>query len=305
VSQRTENRLTRILAMVPWVIGHPGTLVSEVCERFGYTGRELAADLDLVFMCGIPGYGPGDLMVAYIEEDRVVVDTADYFAQAPRLSPAEALGLLAAGLALLGTGQANPALGSAVKKLSRVIMPEGSDLVADEPDLLASLITAALERRPIGIVYTSLGKDETTSRIVEPWMVFSSLGNWYLSGHCRKVNAHRVFRVDRIRDIQIVEGTFTPPDPLPTPSVGYTPSEEDVRCVIALGPKARWLADYYPVEILGDEPDRLLVEFSAPDPIVAARLLLRLGPNASLIEGAEVAEELATLRKRILTRYRG
>jgi hypothetical protein len=75
--------------------------------------------------------------------------------------------------------------------------------------------------------------------------------------------------------------------------------------VIALGPKARWLADYYPVEILGDEPDRLLVEFSAPDPIVAARLLLRLGPNASLIEGAEVAEELATLRKRILTRYRG
>jgi proteasome accessory factor C len=224
------------------------------------------------------------------------------------LSPAEALGLLAAGLALLGTGQANPALGSAVQKLSRVILPEGSDLVAvdlDEPDLLPSLRKAAIDRSPVRIVYSSLGKDETTTRTVEPWMVFSSLGNWYLSGHCRKVNGRRVFRVDRIRDLQIVEGTFTPPDPLPTPDVGYTPSEEDVRCVIELGERARWVAEYYPIEILGDEPGRLLVEFSAPDPMVAARLLLRLGPYASLIEGAEVAEALALLRARILSRYRG
>ncbi len=67
--------------MVPWVIAHPGATVRDVCERFGYTRDELIADLNLVFVCGLPGYGPGDLMVAYIEDDEVVIDMADYFSR--------------------------------------------------------------------------------------------------------------------------------------------------------------------------------------------------------------------------------
>ena len=74
-SPRTTKRLNKILAMLPWVIAHPGASVDEVCERFDYTKAELAADLDLVFVCGLPGYGPGDLMVAYIDD------------HAPRLRP--------------------------------------------------------------------------------------------------------------------------------------------------------------------------------------------------------------------------
>ena len=112
-SPRTAKRLNRILAMLPWVIAHPGASVDKVCERFDYTRAELAADLDLVFVCGLPGYGPGDLMVAYIDEDEVVVELADYFANPVRLTPPEALSLLAAGMALLSTGQAPAALQSA------------------------------------------------------------------------------------------------------------------------------------------------------------------------------------------------
>jgi proteasome accessory factor C len=113
---RTASRLSRILAMLPWVIAHPGVRVTEVCERFGYTPAQLAEDLGIVFMCGLPGYGPGDLMVAEIDGDQVLVDTADYFSRAPRLAPAEALALLAAGMAVVGSGQASDSLASAVKK---------------------------------------------------------------------------------------------------------------------------------------------------------------------------------------------
>ena len=95
----TAQRLNRILAMLPWVIANPGATVDEVCARFGYERRELAADLDLVFVCGLPGYGPGDLMVAYIDDEEVVVEMADYFAQPVRLTAPEALILLASGMA--------------------------------------------------------------------------------------------------------------------------------------------------------------------------------------------------------------
>ena len=100
-SPRTAQRLARILAMLPWVIAHPGAEVTAVCERFGYTRAELVADLNLVFVCGLPGYGPGELMDAFVDEDEVVVDAADYFSRPVRLTAAEALMLLAAGMAVL------------------------------------------------------------------------------------------------------------------------------------------------------------------------------------------------------------
>ena len=125
-SARTAERLTRILSMLPWVLANPGAEAEEVLERFGYGDRaELVSDLNLVFVCGLPGYGPGDLMDAYLDEDEVVVDMADYFARSPRLSPAEALALLAAGMALVSSGQGSPALAQPTHQPARgwVLVP--------------------------------------------------------------------------------------------------------------------------------------------------------------------------------------
>ena len=77
----------------------------------------------------------------------------------------------------------------------------------------------------------------------------------------------------------------------------------DVRAVLRLGPRSRWVSDYYPVEILNKSAEEMTVRFSASDPLVAARLLLRLGADAELVDGAEVAEAKEQLRKRILARY--
>ncbi|MDP8959005.1 MAG: WYL domain-containing protein [Actinomycetota bacterium] len=306
-SPRTAHRLARILSMLPWVIANPGSTVEEVCSRFGYSRRQLLEDLDLVFVCGLPGYGPGDLMVAYVEEDEVVVDMADYFSRPMRLTPAEALALLAAGMALISSGEAPPALRRAVDKLARVVVPEADTALAvelaDEPGLVASLRKAKQEERVVRLTYTSLGKGETTVRLVEPWSVFSTLGNWYLSGYCRSARGERAFRVDRIRDVALTEERFRPPENLPPPDVRYTPEEGDVQAVIRLGEGARWVAEYYPVELLDADQDESLVRFSASDARVAARLLLRLGGDAELVEGAEVGEALGDLRERILARY--
>ncbi len=306
-SPRTARRLNKILAMLPWVIAHPGASVDEVCDRFDYTRSELAADLDLVFVCGLPGYGPGDLMVAYIDEDEVVVELADYFANPIRLTPPEALSLLAAGMALLSTGQAPPALHSAVAKLQEVVLGgDDESLVVDlaEPPFVADLREAVAANRVVNITHTALASGATTTREVEPWVVFTTMGNWYLRGFCRLAQAERVFRIDRIRSVVVGDESFVPPVQPPETEIGYTPGEEDVRAVIRLGPDARWVADYYPVEIVADDSGGLTVRFSASDASVIARLLLRLGNAAELVSGEEVASQLTDLRNRILQRYR-
>lgn len=303
----TARRLARILAMLPWVIAHPGAGVDEVCERFGYSRSELISDLELVFVCGLPGYGPGDLMVAFVEDDEVYVDMADYFATPMRLAPAEALALLAAGMALISTGQAPPALERGVEKLASVLLPGEDELLAvdltTEPALLEVLRTGARQARAVRMTYTSLGTGETKERLVEPWSVFSAMGNWYVSGYCHTAEGERVFRVDRIQRAELTDDPFEPPAEVPPPEVRYTPSEEDVRAVIRLGADARWVADYYPVEVLASEADHLDIVFSTGDPQVAARLLLRLGDSALLLEGDEVAAETQRLRTAILGRY--
>jgi proteasome accessory factor C len=305
-SPKTAKRLNRLLAMLPWVIANPGSTVDEVCERFGYTSAELAADLNLVFVCGLPGYGPGDLMVAYIDEDEVVVELADYFANPIRLTPPEALYLLAAGMALLSTGQAPAALRGAIDKLQRSVLGgDEGNLVVDlaEPPLVSELRRAAQERTVVEIVYTALATGKTTTRDIEPWVVFSTLGNWYVRAYCRSAAAERVFRVDRIRTLKTTDERFEPPDRDITPEIGYMPAEEDVRAVIRLHDEARWVASYYPVETVRDTSSGLEVRFSASDASVIARLLVRLGRSVELVEGDEVAARAADLRGRILARY--
>lgn len=292
--------------MLPWVIANSGASVAEVCERFGYTKRELAADLDLVFVCGLPGYGPGDLMVAYIDDDEVIVELADYFANPVRLTPPEALSLLASGMALISTGQAPEALETAVEKLQRVVLGDDGDaLVVDlaEPPFVGELRGSAASGEVVRIVHTAIASGQTTERDVEPWAVFTTMGNWYLRGHCRMAGAERVFRIDRIREIEPTGETFTVIPRSLEPEIGYTPGAEDVRATIVLRDAARWVADYYPVEIVRDGGDGLVVRFSASDPLVVARLLLRLGSAADLVEGEAVAATLEELRSKILASY--
>ncbi|HLA67347.1 MAG TPA: WYL domain-containing protein [Acidimicrobiia bacterium] len=305
-SARTAERLNRILAMLPWVIANPGATVDEVCTRFGYQRSDLVRDLDIVFVCGLPGYGPGDLMDAYIDEDEVVVDAAEYFSRPLRLTAAEALMLLASGLAVEASEAATPALASAVAKLRGALIPDPGSIdvdLAPEPEALSILRNAARDGRVVEITHTAMASGRTTVRRIEPWVVFTALGNWYVSGHCRRAGAERVFRVDRVRSIEETDEHFEPPAAPPTPRVRYTPGPDDVTARIRLGPRAAWVADYYPVSEVDDAAEGRTIDFSAADPAVAARLLVRLGGDAELVSGSDVSDAVDDLRRRILSRY--
>ncbi|MEX1038341.1 MAG: WYL domain-containing protein [Acidimicrobiia bacterium] len=300
--------MSRILGLIPYVLANPGVGIDEVMERFGYTRGELTSDLNAVFVCGLPGYGPGELMEAYIDEDEVVIDSADYFSRAPRLSSIEALGLLAAALAVSGAGQGTPALDSAIDKLSKVLLPEADDALAVDltstSDEVALLRKAAAEHHVAHIVYRSLSREETTERDIEPWSVFSTLGNWYVTGHCRLVEDVRTFRIDRIKEVSVLGETFQPPAQIPEPGVGYTPSDHDVQAVIELYPPARWVLEYYPVEVISESEQATTIRFSATDVELPARLLLRLGSTAALLEGEQVAARVCELGASLKARYR-
>ncbi len=306
-SARTVSRLSRILALIPYVLGQEVADVDDLLQRFDYTRDQLTRDLNTVFVCGLPGYGPGDLMEAYIDENDVIIDAADYFTNAPRLSPTEALGLLAAGMTVIGMGEASPALESAVSKLAKAAIPDaGSALTVDlldESKNVTKLRRAAADHNVVHITYRSVGKEETTERDIEPWTVFATLGRWYVLGYCRLAEDERTFRVDRIRDLTTLEEVFSPPNRIPEPMVGYTASADDVVCEIDLYPNAYWVLEYYPVDVVSQTDEKTRIRFSAPDPEVPARLLLRLGEHARLVRGDDIAARVKQLGQSLLRTY--
>jgi predicted DNA-binding transcriptional regulator YafY len=306
-STRTVSRLSRILALIPYVLSKDGVEVSEILERFGYDVDQLTRDLNTVFVCGLPGYGPGDLMEAYIDGDEVVIDAADYFDRAPRLTSTEALSLLAAGMAIIGSGQGSAELESAVAKLTKVVIPDAASTisvdVSGESETVRTLKQAAAEQRPVRITYRSLSKETETVREIEPWVVFATLGNWYVQAHCRMVDDQRVFRLDRIRDLELLDGRFDRPADPPEPGVGYVQSDEDTTARILLSPGAEWVLDYYPVDVISQSAKGTEILFASPHAEIPSRLLLRLGATAQLIEGEEVRERLTELGQALLDRY--
>src|SRR5579884_972090 len=96
-------RLPRLLALVPYLLARPGIPIEEAAADFGVPARQLRRDLELLWMCGLPGYGPGDLIDLSFEGETVTV-TYDAGMRRPlRLTAAEATALLVALRALVDT----------------------------------------------------------------------------------------------------------------------------------------------------------------------------------------------------------
>jgi proteasome accessory factor C len=304
---KTAGRLSKILAMLPWVIANEGATVQEVCDRFGYTRKTLIDDLNLVFVCGLPGYGPGELMVAYVDEDEVVIEMADYFSSAPQLTSDQALRLLVSGMTKATIDEPSPALSSALEKLQTVLFPSGQETlvmnVADPPRLRTLLEAAVDSHNVVEMSYFSVGKNEVTTRVVEPWSVFSDDSKWYLSAYCRTAGGSRLFRIDRIESAVVTDEAFEPPVELPLNEVGYVPTEGSITATIKLSPRAFWVAEYYPVVVIERSDGHLVIEFTASGPGLLINVLLRLGEHAELIGSAALTAQLASTKSEILSRY--
>lgn len=314
---RTAERLGRMLAIVPYLVQHPGSELPEVARLFDVPVDQLRRDLDLLFMSGLPPYGPGDLIEVDVDEDdRVWISMAAHFARPLRLSRSEALALYLRGTELLGTAGLPdaPALGSALDKLRTSLGPEtlgdaeriemadpGAPIEALEP-----IREAAHERRRVRIDYFAHSSGEWSSRVVDPEEVFVALGHWYVAAWDVSIGAERLFRVDRIRRVEPTGERFSPRGLEGAGRSLYTPTDADVSVRLRLAPGARWIGEYYATTEAEEREDGSL-DITLPARTLGwvARLLLRVGSEATVLEPSELTAQVTALARATLDRYGG
>lgn len=306
----TAERLGRMLVIVPYLVQHPGTTLDEAAELFDVPRDQLRQDLDLVFMAGLPPYGPGDLIDVLVEDDGGIwISMADHFSRPLRLTRQEALAVNVRATELLATPGVPdaPALAAALGKL-RAAIGDADAIVAAEvrvaPVHLPALNAAVEAHERVVIDYVAASTGVARTRGVEPEAVFASAANWYVVAWDLDADGERLFRVDRVTAVRTTGEHFTPRGLEGAGRPLYTPTAADIPVRLRLAPPARWVGEYYAcTDVVELDDGGLEVTLPTRQLGWVARLLLRLGPDAQVQEPPEVREELRALASAALARY--
>ena len=306
-----SERVERILSVLPWIVEAQGATVTQVCERFDLTERDLMADLDLLmYDVGIHPFTPDARVDVLLEGDRIFITLGDYFRRPLRLTHDEALSLYAAGRAVLDRPAPDPTLGRAVAKLGAVLGSGAAEAVDvrlgdADPEVLERVESATRDGRRLVIDYYSFGRDERSRREVDPQRVVAQGGHWYLLGWCHTAQGPRSFRIDRIA---VAEITSTPAEDHPgSVDADLDLSASDRTVELLISRDDAWVADTYPTESVEELPDgrlRILLQITATPWL--ERLLLRLGPDAEAVDsdgGTSLRPLAAAAAVRVLRRY--
>jgi proteasome accessory factor C len=306
-------RLRRLLTVIPWIVDHQGSSLDELAARFGIKVADLERDLELIPFCGLPPYTPDRLIDCEVVDGRVFLRFAEYFARPLSLTPGEGFSLLAAGQALLAVPGADPkgSLAAALGKLAGVLgAGDGMAVELGPARYLEPLRAAAAASERVEIDYYTFGRDELTTRRIDPLAVFAAAGQWYVDAYCHRAGDDRLFRVDRVRGVRptgehfdTAAGGSAPGGSGASPGM-FHPRPSDRRVTLLLNASAAWVPESYPVESVEEMADgRLKVVLVASERAWLERLLLRLGPAAGVLDPAEVRAEAAQAARRLLARY--
>jgi len=202
------EKAARLLDLVPYISTHQGVALSELASEFGISESELLSDLNTLWMCGLPGYTPLELIDLEFESGYVSVRNAEIL-QKVRLLTKDELVILLVGLDLLikSIDPKRNDLLSAITDLQTKIKTIIGDIATIAPIVNSSyraiVLNAITSRKNLQISYHSLIRDELTNREITPIELMVDHGYEVLQAYCHQVGAYRTFRLDSIAEIAI------------------------------------------------------------------------------------------------------
>jgi len=203
------SRALRTMDLIPYILENPGISIGKLAKQFTVSEKQVESDLQLIFMCGLPGYTPYEL-IDLIFEDGVVSIIDPQVLDKPRRFTKSELVVIVLGLQLLSELSAPDAIRSGKLQLlsNKIMKLGGSNSVVIAPSSSKSpyveVITRAItDKKSLTMQYQSLVKDEISVRAIIPHSLYLMNGNLYLSALDLKAKSDRIFKVELIKNCEI------------------------------------------------------------------------------------------------------
>ena len=315
-----SSRLVRLLNMVPYFQANPRITRAEAATGLGVSVKQLEEDLNQLWMCGLPGYYPGDLIDFEFSGDTIEVTFSAGIDRPLKLTSPEATGLLVALRALADIpGVVDPAAArSAIAKIESAAGAVGQDATGsvaavDEPAPVESRAAAAVRaavqyKHALAIDYYAASHDTLTSRIVDPIRVLLIGGHSYLEAWSREAEGVRLFRFDRIVDATELGEPAAPPAPAlkaPPDTSLFDGDPALPAATLRVAPSASWMFEYYPMRELRELPDgscEAVMTYASDDWMT--RLVLGFGSDVQVVEPEALARRVRDAATTAIEAYR-
>ncbi len=327
-----REQVARLLTLVPYLHARGEVGLADAADALGVGQDQLVRDLRVLFMCGLPGGFPDDLIDVDLDaleteegeprSDGVIrVRNVPYLARPLRLTATEASAVIVALRALragargdtvaivdrvLGKLESAASAGPVDGRVAVDLPDPREDEPAaparpDEVELLARLEDAVRRQVQVELDYYTPARDEQSTRVVDPHGLAERDGHTYLDAYCHSADAPRLFRTDRIAAARVLDAAVTTAADAPRDlEAGFFAHDTAAtRLTVRLATPARWVTEYYPVEDVRPAPGAageagaVDVDLLVADERWLVRLLLRLAPHAQVVDSQQTAEHLA------------
>ena len=293
-------RTARLLDLVPYINTHQGIALKELAQHFEVTPAQMNADLMTLWMCGLPGYTPLELMNLDFESGFVSIGNASTLSKPRAITFQECVALLL-GLDLIASSLPSDrqdlltAAESLRKRLTEILgLPIKLSVEAGTSGAVATAIAQAIETNSgLKISYHSLYKDQVTERIVVPVNLYEADNHQYMRAFCSTAMDYREFRVDRIDQA-------TPAD-VSAEFPANTESSEKLSFSIKIVSPSRDVTERFAIE---HSTTGSSIELSSYSRQWIERSVMASGEAVLLSAPQEIRAEIAKKAQLMLNRYK-
>jgi len=216
MSETALDRTARALDLIPFIVENPGLSIEDLARVFSTTPKEITKDLNLLFVCGLPGYSPLELIDLAFEDGYVSVIDPQNLDKPRKLSRREVFAIILGLEAMISLRAENDPVRQEIENLRSkmaTLMADAnihiasSKVGATPTPHLADLEKSLSQRTLLEIRYLSGNSDKESVRKIRPNFLYTENGFIYLRAFCFNSRGERTFRVDRIVSLEVKEGS--------------------------------------------------------------------------------------------------
>ncbi|MFZ9741371.1 MAG: WYL domain-containing protein [Candidatus Nanopelagicaceae bacterium] len=207
-------RAIRLLDLVPYIVAHPGISITELAKVFSISRDEVLKDLNLLFLCGLPGYTPLELIDISFDEESVVIRDPQNLAAPRNLNESEAL---IARIALAALEESTPKTSAAYLQIialrEKIAEAFSSSIPASaitftldkERATLEAIENAIKQELDLEMTYNNVTKDSSSRRSITPISIIAEDKRTLVSAYCHSAKALRTFNLAQISEVSTKE----------------------------------------------------------------------------------------------------
>lgn len=303
-------KIDRLIGIITILLQNEKVTAPELAKRFEVSSRTIHRDVDAICKAGIPiisipGFGGGLSIASGYKLDKTVLTEKELHAIFTGLKSIDSISRTAYSQGLIE--KFSDGKNTIWAAQDKILIDLASWYQDSLPDKIEQLKEAIFNQEIISFLYFS--EKGESKRIIEPYLIVFRWSTWYVYGYCLAKNGYRLFKLNRLWQLQNTKTTFQPREiSAQEPHFESYFQNGKIKLVALFDYDVKYrLIEEYGIEsvTVDDKTGKLLFQRFFSNREYLLQWLLSFGDTVRIIEPPEIQAKIIQITKNILQKYKG